>query len=48
MPPGQGGTLSAQDAVDVAADFTQQPGPDYAARVKNWPKGDKPRDAREP
>jgi len=46
MPLGQGGTLSAQDAVDVAAYFTEQPRPDYAARVKDWPKGDKPKDAR--
>lgn len=46
MPLGQGGTLSAQDAVDVAAFFTQQPRPDYAARVKDWPKGDRPKDAR--
>ncbi|MGT2493202.1 c-type cytochrome [Cupriavidus basilensis] len=43
MPLGQGGTLSAQDAVDVAAYFTQQPRPDYAARVKDWPKGDRPK-----
>jgi thiosulfate dehydrogenase len=46
MPLGQGGTLSAQDAVDVAADFTQKPRPDYAAWVKDWPKGDRPKDAR--
>lgn len=46
MPLGQGGTLSAQEALDVAAYFTQQPRPDYAARVNDWPKGDKPKDAR--
>lgn len=46
MPLGQGGTLSAQQAVDVAAYFTQQPRPDYAARVNDWPKGDRPKDAR--
>lgn len=46
MPLGQGGTLSAQDAVDVAAFFTEQPRPDYAARARDWPKGDKPKDAR--
>ncbi|KJK25291.1 cytochrome C [Burkholderiaceae bacterium 16] len=46
MPLGQGGTLSAQDAVDVAAYFTQQPRPDYAGRAKDWPKGDRPKDAR--
>jgi len=46
MPLGQGGTLSAQDALDVAAYFTAQPRPDYAARANDWPKGDKPKDAR--
>ena len=46
MPLGQGGTLTAQEAVDVAGFFTQQPRPDYAERVKDWPKGDKPKDAR--
>lgn len=46
MPLGQGGTLTAQEAVDVAAFFTQQPRPDYAARTKDWPKGDRPKDAR--
>lgn len=46
MPLGQGGTLSAQDAVNVAAYFTQQPRPDFAARAKDWPKGDRPKDAR--
>ncbi|CAG2160042.1 c-type cytochrome [Cupriavidus numazuensis] len=38
MPLGRGGSLSAQDAVDVAAYFTQQPRPDYAARVNDWPR----------
>lgn len=47
MPLGQGGTLSAQDAVDVAAYFTQQPRPDFPGRVNDWPKGDKPADARQ-
>lgn len=46
MPLGQGGTLSAQDAVDVAAYFTQQPRPEYPARINDWPNGDKPKDAR--
>jgi len=46
MPLGQGGTLSAQDAVDVAAYFTEQTRPDYAARAKDWPLGGKPKDAR--
>lgn len=47
MPLGQGGTLSAQDAVDVAAYFTQQPRPDFPGRANDWPKGDKPVDARQ-
>jgi thiosulfate dehydrogenase len=46
MPLGLGGTLSAQDAVDVAAFFTQQPRPDFPARVNDWPKGGRPADAR--
>ncbi|MDF3835990.1 c-type cytochrome [Cupriavidus basilensis] len=46
MPLGQGGTLSAQDAVDVAAFFTEQPRPDFPGRAKDWPKGDRPKDAR--
>lgn len=46
MPLGQGGTLTAQEAVDVAAFFTQQPRPDFAARADDWPKGGRPKDAR--
>ena len=46
MPYGQGGTLGDQDAYDVAAYFTQQPGPDFPDKDKDWPKGDKPPDAR--
>lgn len=46
MPLGQGGSLSDQDAYDVAAFFTRQPRPDYADKAKDWPKGDKPKDAR--
>jgi thiosulfate dehydrogenase len=46
MPLGQGGKLSAKDAVDVAAFFTRQPRPDYAAKADDWPKGDRPKDAR--
>lgn len=45
MPLGNA-TLSDQDAVDVAAYVTQQPRPDYAAKVKDWPKGGRPADAR--
>lgn len=46
MPLGQGGSLSDQEAYDVAAFFIQQPRPDYAAKHKDWPNGDKPKDAR--
>ncbi len=46
MPLGQGGSLTDQEAYDVAAFFTTQPRPDYAGKVADWPKGGKPRDAR--
>lgn len=46
MPLGQGGTLSDQEAVDVAGYFTHQPRPDFAAKVDDWPNGGKPKDAR--
>ncbi|WP_017480066.1 c-type cytochrome [Pseudomonas sp. PAMC 26793] len=45
FPLGQGG-LSDQEAVDVAAYFSQQPRPDFPDKVKDWPKGGKPVDAR--
>ena len=35
-----------QEAVDVAAYFSQQPRPDFADKLKDWPKGGKPVDAR--
>jgi thiosulfate dehydrogenase len=46
MPLGQGGTLSDQDAFDIAAFFTRQPRPDFAAKGLDWPAGGKPADAR--
>ena len=46
MPLGQGGTLSDQEAVDVSEFFTHQPRPVYPHKAKDWPKGDKPEDAR--
>lgn len=46
MPLGQGGTLSDQEAYDVAAWFTTQPRPDFARKDQDWPSGGKPRDAR--
>lgn len=46
MPLGQGGSLTDQEAYDVAAYFTRQPRPDYAGKHKDWPNGNKPKDAR--
>lgn len=46
MPFGQGGSLSDQEAFDVAAFFTRQPRPDFAGKRDDWPKGGKPEDAR--
>ncbi|PWB36121.1 cytochrome C [Pseudomonas sp. SDI] len=45
FPLGQGG-LSDQEAVDVAAWFSQQPRPDFPDKVKDWPNGGRPVDAR--
>jgi len=45
-PLGQGGVLSDQDALDVAEYFSHQPRPDFPAKVKDWPNGGKPKDAR--
>lgn len=45
FPLGQGG-LSDQDAVDVAEYFSHQLRPDFAAKVKDWPKDPKPADSR--
>ena len=46
MPLGQGGTLTDQEALDVSEFFTHQPRPVYPGKAKDWPKGDKPKDAR--
>ncbi len=46
MPLGQGGTLSDDEAWDVAGYFTQQSRPDFKNKKKDWPKGDRPKDAR--
>jgi len=46
MPLGQGGTLTDQEAFDVALYFTQQPRPDFAGKQNDWPRGGKPEDAR--
>ena len=45
FPLGQGG-LSDQEAVDVAAYFSDQPRPDFPDKVRDWPNGGKPVDAR--
>ncbi len=45
FPLGQGG-LTDQEAVDVAEYFTHMPRADFPDKVKDWPNGGKPRDAR--
>lgn len=46
MPVGLEGTLTDQQAVDIAEFFTHQPRPVYAAQSGDWPKGGRPKDAR--
>lgn len=46
MPLGQGGTLSPQDAYDIADWFIHQDRPDFPGKDHDWPSGGKPRDAR--
>ena len=46
MPLGQGHTLTAQEAHDVAAYFITRPRPDFAGKANDWPQGGKPVDAR--
>jgi cytochrome c/uncharacterized membrane protein YfcA len=46
MPLGQGGTLSNDEAWDVAAFVTRKPRPDFLAKATDWPKGGRPEDAR--
>lgn len=46
MPLGAAGSLTDEEAWDVAAYFTQQPRPDFPGKAKDWPKGGKPKDAR--
>ena len=38
--------ITMKEAFDVAAYFTMQPRPGFAAGANDWPKGDKPKDAR--
>ena len=46
MPLGQGNSLSAQQALDIAAVFTHQPRPPFAAAKNDYAGGKKPKDAR--
>jgi len=46
MPLGNAGTLTDQEAYDVAAYFTTQPRPAFAGAKRDWPKGGRPADAR--
>lgn len=46
MPLGQGGSLTNDEAWDVAAYFTTQKRPDFKKKINDWLKGDKPSDAR--
>ncbi len=46
MPLGQGGTLSDQQAIDVSEYFTHQARPVYKGKAKDWPQGNRPKDAR--
>lgn len=44
MPFSAPGTLTDQQALDVAAYVDAQVRPDYSAKVDDWPNGDPPRD----
>lgn len=46
MPLGQGGLLTDQQAIDVSEYFTHQPRPVFKGKAKDWPQGNKPKDAR--
>ena len=46
MPLGNAGTLTDQDAYDIAAYFTTQPRPHFEAVAHDYPNGGKPADAR--
>jgi len=46
MPLGQENSLSAQEAVDIAAFFTHQPRPPFAGAKNDYAGGKKPKDAR--
>jgi thiosulfate dehydrogenase len=44
MPFDKPGTLSAQEAANIAAYVLSKPRQDYPGKEKDWPKGDAPRD----
>lgn len=44
MPYDLAGTLSAQDASDIAAWLLRRPRPDHPGRERDWPNGDPPSD----
>ncbi|HYV99004.1 MAG TPA: c-type cytochrome [Gemmatimonadaceae bacterium] len=44
MPFDQPGTLSVQDAIDVAAFIDSRPRPDFPGKERDWPKGGAPPD----
>jgi thiosulfate dehydrogenase len=46
MPLGRGGSLSVQEAFDVAAYLTTKPRPVFVGKARDWPRGGKPADAR--
>lgn len=48
MPYDLPGTLSSQQAFDVAAYVVSRPRPDYAAKADDWPRGDPPPDVAYP
>ena len=48
MPFDQPGTLSDQQALDVAAYVSGRPRPDFAGKERDWPNGDPPPDVAYP
>ncbi len=46
MPLGMGGSLTDDEAWDVAFYFSQQDRPDFLDKKNDWPKGGRPKDAR--
>ena len=46
MPLGQVRLLTNQQAIDVSEYFDHQPRPVFKRKAKDWPQGNKPKDAR--